>query len=242
VLLGQRNDIPLIYKDISILKYKMSSFLENLTWRRALKSFRPSDTQIDITPILDAIVEAPSSFGLQPYKVLIVKNASVKAILAPVCYNQPQIETCSHILLFCTRNDLEERIEEYVRNTHASTDYTNMIETAVANQSHKTQWAKHQTYIALGFALAAAAERKIATCPMEGFSKEGVATALDLPSNLTPTVILTIGHENPDVANPPRYRFPRTDILATVEEEGCTLPAAPRSRYRNVTPRRKKNE
>jgi nitroreductase len=73
----------------------------------------------------------------------------------------------------------------------------------------KLAWAARQAYIALGFGLAAAAETRVATCPMEGFDPIKVASTLSLPSNLVPVVMLAIGQASPHSIETPRWRFPR---------------------------------
>jgi nitroreductase len=221
------------------------SFLSNLTWRRAVKHFAPPSATSpapDVTSLLTAACEAPTCFGLQPFKIIVVTNEEAKANLAPVCYNQPQITECTHLLVFCARNDLEVRLEEYVAATGTPEAGKAMITNMISHLSHPVHWAKHQAYLALGFALAAAAEKKIATCPMEGFNPAGVSAVLDLPHTLVPAVLLAVGIESaaPEATPYPRFRFPSTDLVQTI---AATTTAAPtRSRYRNATPVRKRKD
>jgi nitroreductase/dihydropteridine reductase len=221
------------------------SFLGNLEWRRAVKHFAtptPDAPPLDITPLLTAARAAPTCFGLQPFKIIVVENAEAKERLAPVCYNQPQIKECTHLLVFCARNDLEVRLEEYVVATGTPDAGKAMIENMLSHLSHPVHWAKHQAYIALGFALAAATEAKIATCPMEGFDPSGVSAALDLPHTLVPAVLLAVGHESsaPDATPYPRFRFPESDLIQHVSTASTVAP--PRSRYRNATPVRRQRK
>ena len=219
------------------------SFLNNLVWRRAVKHFAAPTAEKpapDITRLLDAAVQAPTCFGLQPFKIIVVANAEAKARLAPLCYNQQQITECTHLLVFCARNDLEVRTAEYVAATGTPPEGAAMIENMISHLSHPVHWSKHQVYIALGFALAAATELKIASCPMEGFDPAGVAAALDLPHTLVPAVMLAVGVEDsrPEATPYPRFRFPVTDLVQHVVETTTVAPV--RSRYRNATPVRKR--
>lgn len=221
------------------------SFLSNLTWRRAVKHFAPPSATTpapDISPLLSAATEAPTCFGLQPFKIIVVTNTTAKANLASVCYNQPQINECTHLLVFCARNDLEVRAAEFFTATGTPEAGQGMINNMISHLSHPVHWAKHQAYLALGFALAAAAEKKIATCPMEGFDPAGVSAVLDLPHTLTPAVLLAVGVESsaPEATPYPRFRFPQSDLVQTVED--TTTVALVRSRYRNATPVRKRKE
>ena len=212
-------------------------FLANLEWRRAVKTFDTKSTQIpDIEPILNAAIQAPTSFGVQPWKILVITNPSVKAQLQPAMYNQVQATQSTHLLIFCTHKDVMMRANEFIEKAHLPSDYANMLIGSLNSQPYPIEWSKHQTYIALGFALAAAAELKIASCPMEGFSPDGVASVLNLSTSLIPTAIMAIGNEDQTATNYPRFRFPREDLI----DESSNTFLKVKSKYRSVTPMRKR--
>jgi nitroreductase len=77
----------------------------------------------------------------------------------------------------------------------------------------KLAWASRQAYIALGFGLAAAADQRIASCPMEGFSTADVAKILELPETLVPIVYLAVGATTEKDGVYPRFRFPESDLV-----------------------------
>ena len=186
-----------------------SSFLENIEWRRAVKHF--GGGPVDASPIVKAIVNAPSSFGLQPYTIIAIKNKELKEKLQKVSYNQAQVSECDTLFVFCARSDIENRIEEYVQANNAAA-MRDMMMGFAKHIPDKVAWASKQAYISLGFALAAAAEQKIASCPMEGFNSAEVSKILQLPQNLTPCVYLAVG-ENVEQQNSERFRFPVTDLV-----------------------------
>ena len=188
------------------------SFTSNLEWRRAVKHFAPGE--VDITPIVNAMVNAPSSFGLQPYKILAITNKELKEKLKSVSYDQPQVSECYTLFILCARKDVEERAEEYLKATEAvSRGMRDMLMGFVKYLPDKTAWATKQAYIALGFGLAAAAEHKIASCPMEGFQGADVAKILKLPSNLVPVVFLAVGETTDKDGTYPRFRFSESDLV-----------------------------
>lgn len=189
------------------------SFLENLEWRRAVKHFGPGE--VDIEPIVKAMVNAPSSFGLQPYKIYAVQNKEIKEKLLPVSYDQKQVTECHTLFVICARKDVEARAEEYLKVTGAES-MRGMLMGFVGYIPDKTAWAAKQAYIALGFGLAAAAEQKIASCPMEGFNSGEVAKILSLPETLQPVVYLAVGEETKEDGTYPRFRFPESDLVVTV--------------------------
>ena len=212
-------------------------FLANLEWRRAVKTFDTKSNQIpDIEPILNAAIQAPTSFGVQPWKILVITNPTVKTQLQAAMYNQVQATQSTHLLIFCTHKDVMIRANEFIEKAQLPSNYANMIIGSLNSHPHLIEWAKHQTYIALGFALAAAAELKIASCPMEGFNPDGVASVLNLSPSLIPTAIMAIGNEDQTATHYPRFRFPREDLIDELSNTFLKV----KSKYRSVTPMRKR--
>jgi nitroreductase / dihydropteridine reductase len=191
------------------------SFTSNLEWRRAVKHF--GQGEVDVKPIVDAMLNAPSSFGLQPYKILAVTNKELKEALKPVSYNQDQVTECQCLFVLCARTDIEVRAEEYLKLNESATGMRDMLMGFIGYLPDKTAWASRQVYLALGFGLAAAAEHKIASCPMEGFQGAEVAKLLDLPSTLVPVVYLAVGDATEEDGTHARFRFPESDLLQKYE-------------------------
>jgi nitroreductase len=189
------------------------SFTSSLEWRRAVKHF--GSGEVDTKPIVEAMINAPSSFGLQPYKIVAVTNKEIKEALKPLSYNQGQVTECHTLFILCARTDVEVRAEEYLKVTGAES-MRGMLMGFVSYLPDKTAWAAKQAYIALGFGLAAAAEHKIASCPMEGFDGVEVAKVLGLPSTLVPVVYLAVGEATEEDGTYPRFRFPESDLVHTI--------------------------
>ena len=190
------------------------SFTSSLEWRRAVKHFGTGD--VNTTPIVEAMVNAPSSFGLQPYKILAITNKELKEKLQPVSYNQSQVTECHTLFILCARTDVEERAEEYLKAT-GSEVVRDMLMGFIKYLPDKTAWAAKQAYIALGFGIAAAAEHKIASCPMEGFSSAEVSKILELPSTLVPVVYLAVGQAIAEDGTHARFRFSEADLVQKYE-------------------------
>ena len=189
------------------------SFLTALTNRRAVKRFGGEEIlEGDRDTIMEAIVSAPSSFGIQPYKVCAVRNKELKEKLRAVSYGQPQVTECDILFVFCARTDVKERADEYLKATGAEA-YREMMMGFLSGQSDATAWAARQAYIALGFALTAAAVADVPSCPMEGFVPSEVAKLLELPETLVPVCYLAVGSEAEGVEPPPRFRFPKDDLF-----------------------------
>lgn len=193
---------------------KSFKFTDNLIWRRAEKHFLPGE--IDVSLVEKAIINAPSSYGLQPFKVLKITNSELKTKIKPACYNQSQIEECHTLYIFCAIKNIVKRIEDYVDQTGFIDKKQSMLQ-YIVNKSKvpdQVEWSKQQAYLALGFALAAATELKIASCPMEGFKIDELSKVLHLDNNLVPCVLLTLGIKRDDYKLEKRFRF--SDIIDNI--------------------------
>lgn len=204
-----------------------NTFLDNLDWRNAEKNFDSTKkvSEADLAKVLHAIKMAPTAFGIQPFHVYVVSDQATKLKLKEKGYNQQQFEDASHVLVFCGRNDLADRVNKYfdiasggdAEKRAAMKGYENMMKGfAEGKQGEEAMvWAYKQSYIAFGFALAACAELKIDSCPMEGFDPAAFDTILNLPSSLKSVVVLTIGYrkEGPEMA---KVRFPEEDLFTKI--------------------------
>src|SRR3989344_3066017 len=66
----------------------------------------------NVNQLLEMIRFAPSSFNIQPWKVVVITDQTTKEILQPLSWNQPQIMSCSHLLIFCADTNIEKNIEK----------------------------------------------------------------------------------------------------------------------------------
>ena len=192
----------------------MNSFIENQNWRYATKKF-DSTKKIateDIKTLKEAIRLTSSSYGLQPYKVIVVENPELRAQLQPAAWGQSQIKDASHIVIFA--NDInfgEAGIDIYFKNvceTRNTTlesmkgymDFMKMTITSLSPEDRNI-WSAKQTYLALGNLLNAAAELRIDVTPMEGFVATKVNEILGLDKlGLNATLIATLGYRHEEDA------------------------------------------
>lgn len=188
------------------------SLIEKLSWRYATKKFdhtkKLSTGQLD--ELLKAIQLAPSSNGLQAYKVIIVEDAATRAKLREAAYGQSQITDASHLIVFASETQLSREYAQNFIGLVAKTRNTDRDKLAGYEQSiigqinrrneeQRLDWSHKQTYIALGVLLTAAAEMDIDACPMEGFNAAQFDEILGLKEkNLTTSVIATVGFRAED--------------------------------------------
>ncbi|MCQ0110684.1 NAD(P)H-dependent oxidoreductase [Zhouia amylolytica] len=185
-------------------------FIENQEWRYATKEFDPNRkiTAEQLEHLKKAIQLSVSSYGLQLYKVLIIENKEVREKLRPASWNQSQITDASHLFVFCNYTRVsEQNIDSYVELIAATRElekenlkgYGDFMKAKIDEKSidDQFQWTKHQTYIALANLLAACAEIKIDTCPMEGFEAATYNEVLGLTERgLNASVIVPVGYRS----------------------------------------------
>lgn len=160
------------------------------------------------------MINAPSSFGIQPYHIIAVRDDETKKLLRNVSYDQPSVTECYALFILCARSDLAERVEDYIQKASVQSPYTEMMRGTLPNSP--VEWSARQAYIALGYGLAACTELKIASCPMEGFDSDKVKTLLKLPSHLEPYVYLAVGKKSDTSASHPRFRFNVEDMVTKI--------------------------
>lgn len=183
--------------------------IENLKWRYATKKYDTTKkvSEDDLQQIKEAIRLSPSSYGLQAFKILDIKDKDIREKLKLASYWQPQITEASHLLVFCGYADVNDgHIDEYL-NLKADTqgfdvellkEFRNFMKVFIeGRKSGKQVWTAKQTYIALSNAIAACAELKIDSTPMEGFEAEKYNEILGLSSKgLKADVLLAIGYRS----------------------------------------------
>ncbi len=202
------------------------SFIQNLNWRNATKGFDPKlslDEDL-VSKILDSIRLAPTSFGLQPFHVEVIRDQKLKDAIMTVGWKQPQYSTCSHLLVFSTLTEISKRIGAFVEvmsggnpdKAKSLAAYEQMMRSNLESRSVEElhNWAAKQAYIALGFAMAACAELKVDSCPMEGFDPAAVDKILGYPSTQRTVVMLPIGRADSKLGPRPKFRFPSSDLFS----------------------------
>lgn len=188
----------------------MSLFIDNLNWRYATKKFDTSKkiTEAEFEILKEAIRLSPSSYGLQPYKVLIIENPETRAKLQPASWGQSQIVDASHLIVFANYTKLDNvDIDAYLENIsntrqiplESVAGYGDFMKGTITSKSNeeKNLWNQKQTYIALTNLMNAAAELKIDVNPMEGFSPEQYNEILGLDKlNLNAVLVAAVGYRH----------------------------------------------
>jgi nitroreductase len=181
--------------------------INSLEWRYATKKFNPakklSNQQIDT--LKNAFNLTPTSFGLQPLKLIVIENKELQEKVIELAYFQRQVADASHLLVICIENDTTTNdinayfdLEKKIRNVEEAT-IANFRKQLIEMYDNKTAEEKklsaiYQTYIALGNLMTVCAVEKIDACPLEGFIPEKVDQLLNLKAlNLSSVLLLPVG-------------------------------------------------
>lgn len=210
----------------------MTNYIEKLNWRYATKRMNNTPIAEDkLDRIVEAIQLAPTSLGLQPFKLLVIKDAATRAKIAPAIYNQPQITEGAAVLVFAIwQNAGIAEVDAYMNQiaeergvpVEALADFRAMVAGAVEGKSPEDLqiWFAKQAYIALGFGLAAAAFEGVDSTPMEGFNPAALDEALGLNAKgLKSAVVLALGNrdaENDYLAKAKKVRRVKAHFVETI--------------------------
>jgi nitroreductase / dihydropteridine reductase len=195
-------------------------FQEIVKRRYACKLFDgkpvPEET---VRQLLEVIRWAPSGINLQPWKIRVVADSEMKRRLKAATFDEPQIESCSHLFVFCADADAagaRERLGREIEKAGVDEEHRKIMmfiagELAALPREVYLGWAQNQVFIIACHAILAATDMGLESCPMTHFEPERYAQILNLPANLVPTILVPIGH---GIDTPlPKWRYSLDEIL-----------------------------
>ncbi len=211
----------------------MSNITNNLKWRYATKRFDTSKkiSSDNLEILKEAVNLAPTSYGLQPFKVLIIENPQIREKLQKAAWGQQQIVEASQLFLFCNFTEMgPDKVEGYLRlrakvtntNYEDTKAYADMMngQLSVLTQDQVLAWTAKQAYIGLGTLVAAASELKIDSCPMEGFDKNAFDEILGLiDKGVTSAVLVAVGYRSEEDSTQiyAKTRKPLDEVFETIK-------------------------
>ncbi len=201
-----------------------------LEWRYAVKKFdaQKKISDKDWKTLENSLVLAPSSYGLQPWKFLVVQNPQIRQQLRDVSWGQSQVTDCSHYVVLTYKQKMDEahiqkyieRIAEVRKIPVSSLDGFKNVMVGDVVKGPRAQviehWAQRQTYIAMGFVMAAAALLKVDACPMEGLDPKAYDSILNLSGTGWATVAaVALGYRHAEDAlqNAAKVRFDNKEVI-----------------------------
>jgi nitroreductase len=209
------------------------ALLGQLRWRYATKQFDPAKKiPADVWSALEEVlILTPSSFGLQPWKFIVVTDPEVKKSLSAVSWKQTQPADCSHHVVFATCTSLgDAEIDNYIGSIAATRGVTREslagfrgVMSGFAGKAAKEGWVKEwairQVYIALGNFMTACATLGVDSCPMEGISPADYDKILGLEGTGFGTVVACAAGYRAAAdkyATAPKVRFPASEVIRHV--------------------------
>ena len=207
-----------------------NDFSKAMDFRHACKVFEESKKISDekMHYILEAGRKSPSSFGMEAWKFLVITNEELKAKLRPLCWNQVQVTSCSHLVLVLAGIDsvkvesgeVEKRFSRR-EMTQESLDfymdiYAKHLEKILSSDDNIYDWTAKQSYIALANMMTAAAFVDIDSCPIEGFEKENIEEVLGLDtSKYQLAVVVPFGYRVNE--QPTQIRLPFDEVVEFIK-------------------------
>ena len=209
------------------------SLLASLNWRYATKVFDSTKVIPEETwrTLEEVMILTPSSYGLQPWRFIVVMDEGMKQRLKSHSWNQAQVTDCSHYVIFAVLRAISEKeIDRFIARTAEVRGVTAasmagyrgmMVKDIVTGQRGEIahHWAAQQGYIALGNFMTAAALLGIDTCPLEGFVPAEYDRILDLETlGLTAAVCCAAGYRSPSdkYAGLAKVRFPHQELVQRI--------------------------
>ncbi len=204
----------------------MNKVLEALQFRHACKQFDPKHKIPDDTlcEILECGRLSPSAFGMEPWKILVVQDESIRSKLRKVCWDQTQITDSAATIVIITNPEELKPGSKYINEKLARKKlpdealqgalnrYKTHMESEVEPVMSYYAWASKQCYIALANMMSAAASAGIDSCPIEGFCKNGVEEVLGLDNSPSEVVVIcTFGFRKGEQSE--RLRMSFNDIV-----------------------------
>ena len=189
------------------------SFSDIMQFRHACKEFDGKKIpKKDLQYILEAGRLSPSSFGMQPWRFIVVQDQKIKEKLLEHSWNQVQVTTCSDLIVVCARTDIKP-----------GDDFNTKVMEQRSLEEHKKGriqgflkgieseplviYCQQQCFIACANIMNAAAALKIDSCPMGGFDADAYSKVLGLDPHLHPTILIPVGYRKNDAPKKDRVKF-----------------------------------
>lgn len=204
----------------SLKEREVMEFKELLTTRYAAKAFQdkvvPDGTMQEL---LEMIRLAPSGLNIQPWRIKVVADAGAKARLLAAAADEPQIGSCSHLLVFCADTDWAAQTQKLGRTMKEETVPDKIwgivmgiaAEMAEEPEDELRAWIVGNVYMAATYGLLGAQALGLDSCPMTHFPPAEFSRILELPDNVTPVLLLAVGYAADEPK--PKWRYPLNEIL-----------------------------
>ena len=196
--------------------------------RRSINFFDPDK---EVTPevikkMVDLASNSPSSFNLQPWNLVVLRDREQKEKLKALAWDQPKIvEAPVTMIVLADREGwkqghpgLERNWQEMVKTGMPETkrDWFLNATSSLYNWSTDAKLAfaaKNAGFFAMSL-MYAAVSLGLDSHPMDGFDHEGVKKAFNIPDRYWIPLLLAVGYKKPGlVLDPPKWRKTYEEIV-----------------------------
>ena len=207
----------------------MTQIIDAMNWRYATKVFDTEKKLTDdqINNLIEAVNLSASSYGLQPWKLIVVKNPELRSKIKDASWGQTQTTDASHLIVIAIKNNVNDAYVDSFINLVSTTrgmdvasldGYSQMMKGAINSKGEAgvKDWSARQAYIALGTLLTACAIEQIDVCPMEGFDNKKIDEILGLSElGLESVLLCPVGYRSntDESANYKKVRFPKSETV-----------------------------
>jgi nitroreductase len=209
------------------------TLLQQLRWRYSTKAFDPGRkiSEADWATLEHALILSPSSYGIQPYRFVVITDPATREKLLPLSWGQRQVADSSHFVVFAAKaNVTEADVDNYmelvakVRGVPVENlgQFKGMLVGDIVKgprSAWQHEWATRQAYIALGNFMTSAAMLGIDVCPMEGIDPAKYDEFLGLPAQGYKTVVAAAaGYRSATckAATAPKVRFTADELFIRI--------------------------
>jgi len=208
------------------------SIIDDLNWRYACKEFDSTKKLTDeqFNNLLEALRLTPSSFGMQPWKFVVVEDIKLREELVAASWNQNQVKDASHLIVLCAPIKMDEEfVDRYIKSTADARGqeiselkgFKDMLMKLIVGKDPESymKWARNQIYIALGNLMTVCANMRIDCCPMEGFQPKKFDEILGLEAKgLTTVLVAPVGFrsESDKYTKLAKSRFDQSEVVIKI--------------------------
>lgn len=193
---------------------------EAIAKRYATKHFDGRPIPEDqVRQLLEMARWAPSGLNIQPWRVKVISDPALKSRLSTATHDEPQIMSCSHLLVFCADTDyagLRTRLLARMEKEGVPEKVRTIVGGIAEEMSHMPAeawraYAEANTYLPALLAQLAAKDLGFDSCLMTHFIPEEYVRILGLPANLVPVLLCPLGYA--DDKGPVKWRYTVEEFL-----------------------------
>ncbi|MCG8642073.1 MAG: nitroreductase family protein [Desulfobacterales bacterium] len=186
----------------------------------------PEETLVEM---VDLAANTPSSFNLQPWNLMVLRQAEEKERLRPLAWDQPKVTEAPVVLIVLADKTgwqeghpvFEKNWEEMLRSGAMQTNQRDWFLNATqslynwSGDANLAFAAKNTGFFAMSL-MYAATSLGLETHPMDGFDHEAVQKGFKIPDNYWIPLLLAVGYKKPGLElHPAKWRKSYHEIVVS---------------------------